>query len=644
MTTTSPFQRLFQPIKVGPMELKNRIVMAPMGTNLASQDGYVTQRMIDYYAERAKGGVGLLIVEIAIVHSSGKHLFGELAVDDDRFIPGLRELAQAVKGYGAKIGIQIAHAGREAKSAMIHTQPVAPSPVISWAVGSEMPRELTVAEISDLVICFAQAAERAQRAGFDGVELHASHYYLIAQFLSAASNQRRDAYGGSLENRARFLLEIIEACRRRTGKGFAVWCRLNGCEYGFESGITLAETQVVSRLAEEAGADAIHVTAVGKGAWVHLPFTRTAGEILPLAEGVKRAVKIPVMAVGCIEPELGEKVLQEKKADLISFGRPLLADPEIADKAASGRLDEVVPCIGCLECLRSILFLGKEVVCSVNPAVGKERESQITPAARAKRVLVVGGGPAGLEAAIVAALRGHQVLLYEKSSRLGGQLEAAARPPYKERIERLIWYLTTQVKKLGVVVELGKEVSPELVAEIKPDAVVVATGVAPFIPDIPGIDSAGATRAEDVLLGKKEVGKRVAIIGGGMVGCETAEFLVDGGRKVTVIEMLPRLAMGMMPHLRRELLDRLATKGVALLTSAQCQKVSPGKLDIVTREGEALTIEVDTVILAAGARPNQELLQALNGKVPEVYAAGDCVEPRTIMEAMADGWRVARNL
>lgn len=644
MTLSPRFQKLFEPVKVGPMDLRNRLVMAPMGTNLATQDGYVTDRMIDYYAERAKGGVGLIIVEIAMVHPSGKHLSGELSLDDDRFIPGLSELARAVKSFGAKVGIQIAHAGREAKSAMTGGQPLAPSPVISWAAGSEMPREITVAEIHDLVNSFVRAAERAKKAGFDGVELHASHYYLITQFLSAASNQRQDAYGGSLENRARFLLEIIEGIKRQSGSDFAVWCRLNGCEYGFEDGITLQEAQKVSHLAEKAGADAIHVTAVGKGPWLHLPFTRLDGEILPLAEGVKKAVRIPVMAVGSIDPDLGEKALREGKADLVALGRPLLADPEIANKAASGRLDDVVPCIGCLECLRSVLFLRREIICSVNPSLGKERKSRLAPTAKVKKVLIAGGGPAGLEAARVAACRGHQVSLYEKSRVLGGQLQAAARPPLKDRIDGLTSYLVSQVQKLGVPVEFGKEVDQKLIAEVSPDAVIVATGANPLVPRIPGIEGMKVILAEDVLLGKEEPGMRVVILGGGMVGCETAEFLVDKGRKVIIVEMLPRLAMGMMPHLRRELLGRLGTKGVGLLTDSQCRSVAVGRLDVLTGDGAQRTIEADTLVLAIGAKPNETLLHALNGKVPEVHAIGDCVKPRTIMDAMADGWRVAREL
>jgi 2,4-dienoyl-CoA reductase-like NADH-dependent reductase (Old Yellow Enzyme family)/thioredoxin reductase len=635
--------KLWEPIRIGRMELKNRVVMPPMVTRYAADDGFVTERTRDYYGARARGGAGLIIVEATYVHRQGWAFLNQLGISDDKFIPGMRELVDVVHKHGAKIGIQIHHGGREAKSTVTGLQPVSASPLPGLA--GETPRELMVEEIAETVAYFADAALRAKAAGFDGVELHAAHGYLIDQFLSPNSNKRKDEYGGGVRNRARFLLEIIADVKEAVGDDYPVWCRMDGKEYGVE-GITLEDAQKTARLVQEAGLEAIHVSAWGPAS----PTNRTTPTFTPvviedLAEGIKKAVSIPVIAVGRITPEDAERLLQERKADLIAIGKAMLADAEWVNKVAAGKTDDINPCIicnGCRDDIRNPDVAG--IRCSANATLGREKESEIAPAARPEKILVVGGGPAGMEAARVAALRGHQVTLWEKESRLGGQLVQAAIPPHKDRIAPLAKYLETQLQKLGVKVQLAKEANATAVAEFNPDAVVVATGIKPFLPDIPGLDKAQVIQAGDVLEGKVKVGTKVAIIGGELVGCETAEFLADQGKQVTVMRRGSEMATSVGPSNRDFFLSRLLDKGVTMLREVRYDGISPEGVIITTRDGEKRTIEADTVVLAAGSVSDTALYKAIKDKVSEVYCVGDCVEPRTIRDAISEGFRTGQKI
>jgi 2,4-dienoyl-CoA reductase-like NADH-dependent reductase (Old Yellow Enzyme family)/thioredoxin reductase len=622
------------------MELRNRIVMSPMVTQYASKEGYVTDRSRNYYAARALGGVGLIIVEATYVDKSGQAFANQLAIDDDKFIPGLGSLVRAIHKEGAKAAIQLYHAGRLVKSELTGRQPVGPSSVAS--PGRETPKELSVEEIRKIVILFADAALRAQRAGFDGVEIHGAHGYLIDQFLSRSSNKRQDFYGDGLGNRARFLIEILKAVREKVGRDFPVWCRINGREYGVAEGTTLEESMQIARMAQDSGADAIHVSASGPQSPIVLTTpTFVPAVIVDLAEEIKKVVRVPVIAVGRITPETGEMILAERKADLIAIGKGLLADPNLPAKWASGRLEDITPCIVCMGCrddLYSSSVLG--IRCQVNAALGKETESQILPAKKPKRILVIGGGPAGMEAARVAALRGHQVVLYERRSRLGGQLIQAAIPPHKDRIESLIRYLQTQLRKLGVRIELGKEATPATMEEIKPEAAVFATGIRAMAPEIPGLSQAHVVQAGDVLEGMVEVGKRVVVIGGEVVGCEAAEFLAEKGKKVTVTRRGPEMAMKVEAILRPLFLQRLLEKGVTLLTDIRYNEVIPQGLVVTAKDDKRRVIEADTIVLAVGSIPDRALYQEIKGKAPEVYLVGDCVEPRKIRDAISDGYRI----
>jgi NADPH-dependent 2,4-dienoyl-CoA reductase/sulfur reductase-like enzyme len=501
-----------------------------------------------------------------------------------------------------------------------------------------MAHELTIAEISEIVHLFATSAKRAVTAGCDGVEIHGAHGYLLCEFLSSAVNKRTDRYGGGVENKARFLLETIRAVRAAVGPDYPVWCRLTAQEYWVKDGITLEETRKVARMAQEAGADAIHVSGTTAQDTTNTP--ETPGTLLPLATAVKKEVGVPVIAVGWLNPEIGERALEEGNADFIAFGRRLFADPEIADKASSGRTEDIRPCIGCLECMESMAHNYEPVRCAVNPALGKEARYRLKPARRKKRMIVLGGGPSGLEAARIAALRGHQVTLLEKEDKLGGQLNPAALPPYKEPISQFTTYLTRQAGKAEVEIRLNTEATVELIVENRPDVIVVATGAAPATLPIRGIDRPNVCTAVDILNGKSRAGKNVVMLGGGMVGCETGHFLAIRGHNVTIVEMMESMASDMVTTVRQRLLNRLAERNVRLLTNVVCEEIREDGLAISTPEKKRETIRAETIGIAVGFAANHKLLDSLRGMAPEIYCIGDAVQPARISDAIESGWRI----
>ncbi len=702
MAVTPRFRKLLEPGRIGKMELENRIVQSAMGTSLEREDGFVDDRIKDFYEERAKGGVGLIVMGIgAIDHPDGKVLPGQLGLSDDKFIPGLREMAEAVHRHGAKLAIQLQRGGKIATEDMCHGRQPVSSSAGSIPMGDamqdmgavEIPRlaarfanmpaklesvELTVEQIHQIVEKFGEAARRVKEAGIDGVEIHAAHGYLLSEFLSRSCNKRTDEYGGDLKNRARMVLEVVKAVRDRVGADYPVWIRMDGREFRIEEGITTEEGIELARMFEEAGVDAINVSGYGgiRGGFYDAPIVYPPGNLVSLAEGIKKVVNIPVIAVGRISAELGEEVLRQGKADFIAMARAILADPEYPHKVASGKMEDIRPCILCYHCV-SQAFWGEPVFCAVNAAAGKESEFRIEPAKRPKKVLVVGGGPGGMEAARVAALRGHDVTLCDKGRRLGGSLVFASVANADN--EDFLNYLIAQVGKLPITVKLGVEVTPALIEDIKPDVVILALGGNLTSPQIPGSNLPSVISGKDLrqmVSGTSEklswwqkgalslasalmpgllsvpslrrltgywmpLGKRVAIIGGDMVACELAKFLVERGREVTILESSTDMAIEMAIGRRWNFLPRLREAGVAILKNVDFEGITPHGVNITDGEGKKQAIAADTVVLAGGMEPNKALLQQIEGRVPQIHLVGDCSELRLIHGAVEDGYRAA---
>ncbi len=645
-------EKLFEPVKIGKLQLKNRIVMPALNSKLGTEFGAVSDRLIDFYLERARGGVGLIIIENTCIDwPVGKAGTNPIRADEWKFVQGLHELAEAVHPYGAKIATQLQHTGRQGSSmtSAEGQQLVAPSAIPCLPTGAEMPRELTIEEIEGLIGKFVFGAAITRTAGFDAVEIQGAHGYLITQFMSPYTNKRTDEYGGDFEGRMRFALRVVEGVRGAVGPDFPIIFRLSGDEY-IEGGLTLEDNKLIAQRLESAGVDALSVSAgiYESPPWYGRIFPTMGmpeGCNVPLAAEIKKVINIPVIVAGKLgNPLLAEEVLKDGKADLIAVGRPLLADPELPRKAAEGRLDDIRPCLYCNEgCAGSMANMWR-IGCQVNPALGKERDYEIKPATKVKRVVVVGGGPAGMEAARVAALRGHDVTLYEKERSLGGQLAPASAPRFKKPLKHLAEYLKNQTGKAGVKIELGREATPERIKELKPDVAILATGATHLVPDIPGVKGGNVATACEILLGEREAGDRVAVVGGGEVGAEVAWFLAEQGKKVTIVEMTYGVANDMNLFSRFYLLDKLAELGIEVLTNMTAEEITDKGVAAVDISGDRRVVEADTVVLATGFKSNSELEEKLRGEIPEVYTIGDCVELGKIWGAIHGGARAARQI
>lgn len=643
------FAKLFQPGYIGNLELRNRIVMAPMGAGFAELDGRISQRQIDYYAARAKGGVGLIIFESSRIERvlEPAWTFALPALDSDSLIASASDLVDAVHDYEAKICFQLnLGLGRYVDWASPQRIPISASAIPAFLCPDVLCRPLTVEEIARLVQSAADSARRAVVAGFDMIEIHAHTGYLIDQFMTFLWNKRTDEYGGDLDGRLRFTLEVIRATRAVVGPDFPMGFRFSA-DHKIEEGRSMEEAQEIARRVEAEGINVLHVDAGCYEAqpWVFPPNYWAQGCMVHLAEAIKRVVSIPVIAVGSINrPELAEQIIKEGKADFVCLGRQLIADPEWPNKAKYGQVEDIRPCIRCNEFCIGRLYSFKAISCSVNPAVGKERYYVINRAEKLKKVMVIGGGPAGMEAARVAALRGHEVVLYEKDKELGGKLRTAAGYTFKGDVQSLVEYFSVQLQKLDVRIETGKEVTPDLIDKVCPDAVVVAAGASPLIPSIPGIDNENIITALDLHLNKRKTGDTVVVAGGGLVGSESALSLAQEGKKVTIVEMLPEIACDMNVVSRMALLKELADIGVEILTNMTIKEFTDDGLIVSDKEGEKQVIKADTVVLALGSKSEDKLARELRDKVDELYVAGDCANLQKIGSAVhggfAAGWQI----
>ncbi len=708
-------RNLLSPVKIGNLELPNRIAMAPMGVEIVEADGKIREPVLKYYEERARGGAGLLISEnTAACYPRGANSAHEIGVSSDDFLPGLTALADRVHAAGSRIAIQLAHhgkvgrldtqQGRELLMPSMPAKQLRPSGpldltleemgLMAKAAGSEGKpkiREATAQDLEALVSDFADAAQRAQRAGFDAIEIHGAHGYIFSEFHSPAWNFRTDEYGGPVENRARLLCNVIRACRAVLGEGFSLWARIDAIEFGVENGIVPEDAARTAELLEEAGVDAVHVSAysdpIGPG-FTRGPIVHKPSGFVDYAAIIKQRVNVPVIVSGRIEPEDGDRVIREGRADVISMGRKLLADPELPRKLAEDRPEDIRPCIYCYICVAQPFF-DRRVRCAVNALAANEiedaprlREKTKSP----KRVLVVGGGPAGLEAAGVAAERGHEVVLCEKGAKLGGTLRFAALP--YEPNERLLDYLVTRVSKLPIDVRLECEVTPDVVREIAPDIVLAGVGPTRAKSTIEGADLPHVFDGDslrDLLTGQGDsdaesklsltgrlavragrltgltddpatlrkaskaympLGKSVAIVGGGLVGCELAEFLVERGREVHVFESESVLAQQMAHPRRWRVLHDLREAGAHLHAESEILEITAGAVRFRGRAQGAAeeSVPADSVVIAEGLTGNPEMVAALESAGVPVRVIGDASGVGYIDGAIADGFRAALDL
>jgi 2,4-dienoyl-CoA reductase (NADPH2) len=658
------YPHLFSPIRINSMILKNRIVMTAMHLGY-TPGGQVTDRLVKFYTLRARGGAGLIIVGGCTI-DPWAGMADMISIKDDSFLPGLERLTDAVKGGGAKIAAQLYQAGRYAHSSMIGgKKPFSASAVRSKFTG-ETPRALDLDEIPRVQDRFAEAALRAKRAGFDAVEILGSAGYLISQFFSPLTNLRQDQYGGSFENRMRFGIEVVEKVRNAVGASYPIFMRLAGNDF-MQGSNTNKEAEIFASELEKAGVDCFNVT----GGWhetrvpqltMHVPHKAYAY----LAQGIRSAVSVPVIASNRInDPSLAEEVLQEGQADLVTMARALLADPGLPNKALQGKEELITHCVACNQGCFDRVFQYEPATCMVNPAAGMESEMAVTLAPKKKKVLVIGGGPAGMKAAITASDRGHQVILVEKSLQLGGQLLLNEKIPGREEILLAARDLERNLKTRSVEILLGRDADQALIREVGPDALIVATGASPLLPPLSGINHPKVVLAWDVLAGKATVGRKVIIVGGNAVGLETAlclashgtispevlhflmvnkaesqdtieELLNRGDKEVCVVEMTKKLGQDIGNSTRWTIMAELKRLGVKVITGAKAVEVNDAGLRIHKDTREEV-LSADSIVIATGSK-SENTLASLKDLAPEVYVIGDAKKPRNALEAIREGF------
>lgn len=639
------FPHLFEPIKIGKTTVKNRLFMPPLSTNLADK-GYVTDALVDHYSNRAKGGVGLIVTEVTTVEPVYTYLPGDMSIYDDSFIPGWKKLVDAVHQYDAKILSQLFHPAYMAFPIPGTPQLIAPSNVGPYYAKSA-PRAVTVEELHVIVQQFGEAARRVQIAGGDGVEIQCAHAHgLLGGFLTPLYNKRTDEYGGDINGRLRLTLEVIAKIRELCGDDFIIDVRISGDEYS-EGGLTLNDMIYVSKQLEKAGVDFIHVSGgntIKRGSSMPAPGTSPAPHA-HASEEIRKHVNIPVSTVARInEPWVAEELIANGKTDICMIGRPNLCDSEFANKAAAGKTDDIRPCIGCGRCLTGIM-MGKVIGCTVNPSVESD---EIKEAEEKKKILVIGGGPAGMEAAYVAKKRGHEVVLCEKSGELGGLLRLAAVPIAKQELCKVIKFMARRLEHEGIEVRMNCEVTPEMLAnEFKDYEVICSTGAVPK--EIAPFKVFKQTMtADDVLSGKEYPGRKIVILGGGSVGCETADYLAPlindlfpANRDITVIEMTSSLMPGEGGAAKSQLTQRLMRKGVKIELNAQVTKVDETTITYEKDGKEYQITDADTLVFAVGYAPNKVENEAVEDRI---HFIGDCNQVGNLKDAIQAANQLAKEI
>ncbi len=637
------FQQLLSPGKIGTLELKNRIIMPAMGTGHPDADGKINQRLIDYHARRAKGGCAMNIVEFTCVHPTAAQLHTINAYNDD-FLPGLTKLAEAVHNEGGKICLQLWHGGRQTGTASGEA-PWAPS-AIPCPFIQAMPHVMSKDEINEIVQAFGSAALRAKKAGFDAVEIHGAHGYLIDCFLNSYSNNRTDEYGGSLENRARFGCEVIREIRKQVGKDFPVLLRISATE-NVDNGVTLEDTLKVAALYKEEGIDALNVS---QGCYTVLPYT-VPPYYQPIALNVesaatfRKALNIPVIAAGRItSPELAEELIRDEKVDFVGIGRGQLSDPDYVTKLKNGESDQIVRCISCEQGCVERFFQGTGISCIFNPAACHEAEVVIKDAEVKKNVLVIGGGPAGLESARVASERGHKVTLFEKSVRLGGQFLLAGFAPYKEGFSESASHMGYRAIKAGVDVRLYTEATEDRIKKVNPDEIIIATGSASSIPPIPGVNGGNVFDARRVIGAEEYISaSEVTVIGGGLVGLEVAEILACQGKKITIIEMLDKVGKDLEVYIQPYAQKIIQNYHMKVYVNTKAMEIKPDSI-VVETDGKKQIISCGAVIMAVGAKSNQEVVSIVEKLKIPYKVIGDAQKPGKVLNAIWSGNEVGRTI
>ena len=637
-------EKLFSPFTIKNLTLNNRIVMPALASFMVGIDGSISDATVEHYRRRAAGGPAMVIMEACAVSPEGIVSTHQAVIHDDRFIDGLSRIARAMKAEGTVPALQIHHGGRQTSVKVINRKPVAPSPLPCPSIRGEV-EPLTIDGIQQLVQKFGDAAHRAYQAGFELVEIHGAHGYLVNQFLSQFSNIREDQYGGDVVGRTRFAKEIVEAVRNRVGPEFPISFKISAEEY-VENGLTTEQSVEILKILVPAGIDAVQVSAGNDVTpeWICQPMFMEKACLVDSASQVKRALDIPVMAVGRInDPLIANEIIEQDKADLVCIGRGLLADPEMPNKAREGRSDEIRTCIACNTCMQSIFKRGR-IECLVNPMLGREKEMAFIPTDNPKKVMVIGGGPGGLNVAWVAAKRGHSVHVYEKRSELGGQLVPGSIPGHKSELRSLIRYQKKQAELFGVQFHLHHEVSAEDIQIIKPDVVVLATGSLPALPSVEGIDNDIVLTYEDVLIDGSPKFKKVVVIGGGPTGLELALHLAEYGCATTVVEMLPKIGSGLEAMTKKIILNRLKKHNVTLLTDTRLFKIDGQGIMVADKDRQEHFIETDKVVIAIGTRPDTRLYDQIKSLGYKLFQVGDCLEPRNAKQAIYDSAILGRRI